>query len=60
MVEKSQLGEIAIRGMKVYHENKLQVMQPFLGGTDIEESMKIMAEAAETGQNPHTIFIVAS
>ena len=60
MVEKSQFGEIAIPGMKVYHENKFQVMQSFLVGTDIAESMKIMAAAAETGQNPHTIFIVAS
>ncbi len=42
---------------KLYHEQKMLVMQSFIGGTDIDESMKIIAEAMESGQSPRTIFM---
>jgi len=48
---------LALGMEKLHHPEKHRVMQSFLGGTDVEESMKILAEALESGQNPHTIFM---
>jgi acetyl-CoA acyltransferase len=48
---------LALGMEKLYHEQKELVMQAFIGGTDVEESMKIVAEAMQSGQNPHTIFM---
>ena len=42
---------------KLYHPEKARVMQSFLGGTDVEESMKLLAEAMQSGRNPHAIFM---
>ena len=48
---------LALGMEKLYHPEKHRVMQSFIGGTDVEESMKILAEALQSGQNPHTIFM---
>jgi acetyl-CoA acetyltransferase len=48
---------LALGMEKLYHEMKELVMQAFIGGTDVEESMKIVAEAMQSGQSPHTIFM---
>jgi acetyl-CoA acetyltransferase len=36
---------------------KDKVMQAFIGGTDVEQSMQLIAEALQSGQNPHTVFM---
>ncbi|MBN2028049.1 MAG: thiolase family protein [Actinobacteria bacterium] len=48
---------LAVGMEKLYHPEKSRVMQSFIGGTDVEESMKMIAEALQSGQNPHTIFM---
>jgi acetyl-CoA acetyltransferase len=48
---------LALGMEKLYHPEKALVMQSFIGGTDVEESMKLIAEAVQSGQNPHTIFM---
>lgn len=48
---------LAVGMEKLYHEDKLKVMQSFIGGTDVEESLKMVAEALQSGQSPHTIFM---
>jgi len=48
---------LALGMEKLYHQEKALVMQSFIGGTDVEESMKLIAEAMQSGQNPHTIFM---
>jgi len=48
---------LALGMEKIYHPEKEKVMQSFIGGTDVEESLKLIAEALQSGQNPHTIFM---
>lgn len=48
---------LALGMEKLHHTEKALVMQSFIGGTDVEESMKLIAEAMQSGQNPHTIFM---
>jgi acetyl-CoA acyltransferase len=48
---------LALGMEKIYHVEKEKVMQAFIGGTDVEQSMKMIAEALQSGQNPHTVFM---
>lgn len=48
---------LALGMEKLYHPEKAKVIEGFIGGTDVEETMKLIADAVQSGQNPHTIFM---